>query len=210
MTVTGDVEENITPEASLFLPDVETCTLQVRSERTRESRTLMTEPTSPNTRRDLGQREPRADWGSQLIQHVLYPFALVGAPVFLAGFLVYLVAQSFADSADDGIRSFASVLLPLMGVTFLLTFRRDEASEQAEKVPLWLAFVATFVIGMIAVQLLSVSTTAPIAELILSASFSILVFSYVSLERQKMFAYYFGMVIGFLTFVVLFGFPAVG
>lgn len=169
----------------------------------------MTEPTLPSTGGEFGRQAPQTDWGSRLIQNVLYPLALVGAPVFLAGFLVYLVVQAFGDSIDDGIRSFASVLLPLMGVTFLLTFRREEASEQAERVPLWLAFVATFVIGMIAVQLLSISTTAPIAEIVLSASFSILVFSYMSLERQKMFAYYFGMVIGFLSFIVIFGFPAI-
>lgn len=48
----------------------------------------------------------------------------------------------------------------------------------------------------------------PITEVVLSGIFSALVFSYASIRGTKAFAYYYGITLGFLTYIVVLGFPA--
>jgi len=47
----------------------------------------------------------------------------------------------------------------------------------------------------------------PIIEFILSGCFSILVFSYVNVKENKMLCFYYGMISGFLFYIILYGFP---
>jgi len=51
------------------------------------------------------------------------------------------------------------------------------------------------------------ASPVPVNELLLSASFSILVFSYVSLPQNKVLSYYYGTVSGLLIYMIFFGFP---
>lgn len=57
---------------------------------------------------------------------------------------------------------------------------------------------------------MSLSISIPVAELVLSGAFSLLVFSYVVLDVDRMMSYYFGMVFGFLTYILVLGFPGLG
>lgn len=148
-----------------------------------------------------------SNWGTLLINGVLYPFALFGAPLFLAALLIYLIAEDFSDSVNDGLRSFAAALLPLMVVTFLWVFRSEPVADSIERVPRLVAFTATLGIGVLVMALLRAASSAPLPELVMSGSFSLLVFSSVTLERDRKVAYFFGIITGFLLFIILWGFP---
>ncbi|MFB0516000.1 MAG: hypothetical protein ACETWG_05280, partial [Candidatus Neomarinimicrobiota bacterium] len=50
-------------------------------------------------------------------------------------------------------------------------------------------------------------TPIPIVELVLSSSFAVLVFSYVEITQTKILSYYYGMVSGFLIYIIVSGFP---
>ena len=47
----------------------------------------------------------------------------------------------------------------------------------------------------------------PITEDVLSGIFSALVFCYASIRESKVFAYSYGMILGFLIYIVVLGFP---
>ncbi len=47
----------------------------------------------------------------------------------------------------------------------------------------------------------------PITEVVLSGIFSALVFCYASIRESKVFTYYYGMILGFLIYIVVLGFP---
>jgi hypothetical protein len=159
----------------------------------------------------MSTRDPRVvvdnNWGARAVDHVLYPIALFAAPAFLVVLTVYFVAQAFSRSAGDGVRSFAAVLMPLMVLALLVAFKRSSLRRAAAVPNLWV-FVATLGIGLAVMTLLKFTpTSVPVPELVISASFSILIFSRVALGRDKMMFYYFGMVLGFLTYVIVLGFP---
>lgn len=148
------------------------------------------------------------NWGARLIDLALYPFALVATPAFLLFLMVFFVARAFAHSSGNGVRSFSAVLLPLMVLALLVAFKRENL-KRAERVGNIWVFVGTLVIGLGVMELLRLTPTGvPASELILSGSFSVLLFSSVSLSRDKAMFYYFGTILGFLSYVVLFGFPA--
>jgi hypothetical protein len=147
------------------------------------------------------------NWGVRLIDLALYPFALVATPGFLLFLMIFFVGRAFANSSGSGVRSFSAVLLPLMVLALLVAFKREKL-KRAERVGnLWI-FVGTLLIGLGVMELLSLAPTGvPISELVLSGSFSVLLFSSVSLSRDRAMFYYFGTILGFLSYVVLLGFP---
>ena len=162
----------------------------------------------------IGEPSPRTrwesagldNWGTELVERVLYPFAIFVTPLFILSLIVFFVADDFRNSLNDGVRSFAAVLLPLMVLTFLVTFRRDDLSK-AGRAPNVLTFSLMLIAGVIVMAVLSFSSSIPLAELLLSGTFAVLVFSYVALPKDKMVSYYFGVILGFLLFVVVNGFP---
>lgn len=149
---------------------------------------------------------PDDNWGSQLITHFLYPFAMVSAPAGLFALMVLLVQDAFFADLSTGIRSFAAVLLPLMTVTYLYTFKR-RLLETAERVPTVIAVGLTFVVGFFAMALLARGGSIPLRELVLSGTFSVLLFSRYTLADQKVMSFYFGVILGVLSFVIVMGFP---
>jgi hypothetical protein len=163
-------------------------------------------------RRATEQAVPRRElnydnWGLWLINGLLYPFAMVATPLFLLALIVFFVLQAFSDSTGDGVRSFAAVLLPLMTLALLVAFRKEKL-QRAERLPSIWAFFLTLVVGIGVLALLAITPTRiPLPELVLSGSFSVLIFSYVALSQDKAMFYYFGMVLGFLLYVVILGFP---
>src|SRR5262245_18691661 len=68
----------------------------------------------------------KRNWGLVLIDRLLYPLALLATPSFLLALMVYFVVGAFAESLGSGVRSFSSVLLPLMLLAFLVAFKKNE------------------------------------------------------------------------------------
>ncbi len=160
---------------------------------------------------DEKPQEP-SNWGVWLVHQLIHPFAVSATPGFLAILMVYLVFSAFARGFYPGVRSFAGILLPLIMVTFIFIFQR-ELLEKLGTIPLFVSVFAALVVGLIvmfAVQLYARSPTVPITELVLSGSFSLLVFSYASLRGNAMLSYYYGMIAGFLLYIIFFGFPLLG
>ncbi|KPJ66503.1 hypothetical protein AMJ44_08250 [candidate division WOR-1 bacterium DG_54_3] len=149
------------------------------------------------------------NWGTWLVNTVIHPFAVTATPLFVLVLMIYLVYYAFLTGTQQGIRSFSGVLLPLILVTFLYIFQRDLLRNMG-KIPTTVSFLISLIIGLLVMTIVRVighSSSIPITELVLSGSFSILVFSYVSLLETKMFSYYYGMISGFLIYLFFFGFP---
>jgi phage-related protein len=149
------------------------------------------------------------NWGRVLIHKIAHPFTIFATPLFVLLLMAYLVFYAFKGGIYPGIRSFAGVLLPLIMVTFIFIFQK-ELLEKLGKIPTLISFLASLVAGiimMIIIRYFAYSSAVPITELVLSGSFSILVFSYVSLPENKMLSYYYGMISGFLIYIIFFSFP---
>ena len=149
------------------------------------------------------------NWGEKTIRYVLQPFAMVATPVALLALMTYFVIAAFSSGLGEGVRSFSAVLLPLMAATFVLGFKREAATNLQRISPL-AAFFLSFLLGGVVVASLSIATSAPVVELVLAGSFAVLMFSYVTLDRERSLSYFFGMVLGFLVYVVVAGLPNIG
>jgi len=147
------------------------------------------------------------NWGLWMLHKVLHPFVIFATPLFILGLMAYFVASAFGDGIYPGVRSFAGVLVPLIVVTFIVTFQGARVERLGEPRVLKWGVLASVLTGFGAMALIRFVGRAPITELVLSGIFSALVFCYASIRETKAFAYYYGMMLGFLLYVVLLGFP---
>lgn len=151
------------------------------------------------------------------------PYEFVRVSVMLVtlaslGFICfYLVTSSFSIDSATGIRSIAGVMLPLVIGGFLAVFKRS-LFEKASQLSPSIAFVlaaAFAVVVMLLIENIELLRLAPIAELVVAAGLTILLYAPGSMpgflqatERSDVWmAYYFGMVSGMLGYIVLMGFP---
>ncbi|MGE5190447.1 MAG: hypothetical protein ACM3NF_10360 [Gemmatimonadota bacterium] len=151
-------------------------------------------------------------FGFWLIQHVFHPFAVFATPVITIGLILLLLVRAFRLSVKEGIRSLSAVLLPLVVLTFAFMYEKRLFAEIGN-VPTPVSFVAALAVG-IAVMVVTryLATLAyfiPFAEILLSGALTLLVFSYLSLQKSGVLAYCYGMLSGFLVFVILLGVPLV-
>jgi hypothetical protein len=160
---------------------------------------------------DPDQVEITLTWGERLVYTMLYPLAQVIAPAFTFGLMARFCWRAFDGGLGDGVRSFAAELLPLLLVTYLTASRRwgDRLALVAGAVPIWATFSGMLVVGALLLPVISLSTAVPVAELVLSSCFSLLVGGLVlSADREKAMAYYFGFVLGVVGAVVGTGLPS--
>ena len=98
---------------------------------------------------------------------------------------------SAEDAWDPGVRSCAGVLFPLIMMTFIFIFHR-ELLEKLRTIPTFVSFFSALIIGlfvMIVMFLAARYPAAPVTELVLPGSFSLLVFSHASLPGNQMLSY---------------------
>ncbi len=149
-------------------------------------------------------------FGLWLIQHVLHPFAVFATPVITIGLILLLLVRAFRLSLTDGIRSLSAVLLPLVVLTFVFMYQKSLFVEIGN-IPTIIGFIASAVIGiavMVVIRYLAnLAFFIPFAEILLSGTLTMLVFSYISLQKSGVLAYCYGMLSGFLIFVILLGIP---
>ncbi|ADJ49086.1 hypothetical protein AMES_7261 [Amycolatopsis mediterranei S699] len=140
--------------------------------------------------------------------------ALVVAPLLLGGLAVFFVIRAFTSGFPAGLRSFAAVILPLMVLTFVVAPKigKEHAAEAVRgripEHPLWLATATMTAVGAVMMQLLTISTSIPIVELILSAGFSFILYLWAD-DRDRAAPYCLGLVIGALGYVIILGVPHV-
>ncbi len=149
-------------------------------------------------------------FGLWLIQHVLHPFAVFATPLITIGLILLLMVRAFRLSVMEGIRSLSAVLLPPVVLTFVFMYQKSLFVEIGN-IPTIIGFIASLVIGiavMVVVRFLAnLSFFIPFAEILLSGTLAMLVFSYISLQKSSVLAYCYGMLSGFLIFVILLGVP---
>lgn len=132
---------------------------------------------------------------------------------------LYLVSTAFEIDAATGLRSIAGIMLPLVIGGFLAVFQKA-LFERAARLPPVVAFLLAVVFAvavMLLIENIESLRAAPIAEIVVAAGLSILLYSPGSMpgfvqatdKSEVWMAYYFGMVSGMLGYVVLMGFPAV-
>jgi hypothetical protein len=152
------------------------------------------------------------NWGTALLKYIVHPFALTVTPLFLFALLVFFVVREFQKNLDIGIRSLCGALLPLILITFIHEFRRDLLERLGSRgIPLSFILSSLWGFGlMFTLKLLHFYFKIqyiPLSEVILSASFSVLVFTYYDDEKNKAKAYYYGMLVGLLIYIIAAGFP---
>ncbi len=149
-------------------------------------------------------------FGLWLIQHVLHPFAVFATPLITIGLILLLMVRAFRLSLKEGIRSLSAVLLPLVVLTFVFMYEKQMFVEIGN-IPAIIGFLASLAIGiavMLVVRFLAnLSFFIPFAEILLSGTLTTLVFSYISLQKSGVLAYCYGMLSGFLIFIILLGVP---
>jgi hypothetical protein len=121
--------------------------------------------------------------------------------------MVYFLFSAFGEGIYPGVRSFAGVLLPLIVAAFMLIFQKPQLEKLGEPSVLRWGVFASVLTGFGAMALIRFMGRAPITEVVLSGVFSALVFCYASIRESEIFAYYYGMILGFLIYIVVLGFP---
>ena len=135
--------------------------------------------------------------------------AVYGTLSFLGILGIWLVVQAAEHGSSVGIRSFAGVLLPAVTASSVYLFNREMLDTLGRLGP-----GASFALsGLAGVAVMAVlrwfgeGSTVPVAELVVSACFSVLVFSSRALPEKHSLAYYYGVLFGMLVYVILLGFP---
>jgi magnesium-transporting ATPase (P-type) len=153
-----------------------------------------------------------SNWGLNLINKLVHPFTIIATPVFILILVILFIIRAFATDLFTGVRSFAGALLPVITMTFIFIFHRPLLSNLT-KLGYWASYFISLVLAigiMVVITFFgnySQTSTIPVCELVLSGSFSLLVFSYVNRKENKILAYYYGVISGFLIYIILAGFP---
>ncbi|RMD98639.1 MAG: hypothetical protein D6816_15980 [Bacteroidetes bacterium] len=139
-------------------------------------------------------------------------FTVYGTPACLAFIAFYLVMAAFGFGLSAGLRSLASVLLPLILTSFLFVFRR-EVLERVAALATLPAFAAGLLMGLLVMAALAFWTRGaaiPLPELLVSGCFSLLVFAAAADAGTRGLAIYYGVMSGLLVYLVLWGVPIMG
>ncbi len=150
------------------------------------------------------------DWGRYLIQRILHPATIFGTPSIIFILLVYFVVTAFMGAMPDGLRSFAGALLPMIIATYIYIYQKDLINNLGKFNSLY-SLVGMMALGIgIMIMIKTVGQAfegLPIKEVVLSSVFSLLVFSYVVLDENKVLSYFYGLVVGFLLYIIFVGLP---
>jgi len=153
------------------------------------------------------------DWGGHFtfIYKIVHPFIILITLLFIFFLMCSFVIHAFATgNSYAGIRSFAGVLLPIVIIVFIFKFQKELLEEIIGRISAFTGFFLFLIVGflsMIMIRLLGYGSAIPIMELVLSGSFSVLVFSYANLRHSKILSFYYGIICGFLIYIVFLGFP---
>lgn len=152
--------------------------------------------------------------------HAILWTALIVAPAFLGVLASVFVVRAFSGGFLPGLRSFASILLPLVVLTFAVApqfvqnqqgaQRRDRKAplRRKAKLSLWQATALMAAAGALMMQLLKLSTSIPIVELVLATGFAFILYLWAD-SKDHAAPYCLGLVIGALGYIVIVGVPHV-
>jgi len=163
----------------------------------------------------------KSNWLNVFLTKYLFNWFTLAINMVLLGLIVLLVIRAFTISPDYGIQSIAATVIPLVVIGFLKRFgrnfrfddeiRRSTAVQilQSPIVGIVLSAVWGFILMWLVTQYGSQSgdrPPIPFAQLIISSTFIGLV-NFSGTEPTKSETYYTGIVLGFLVYIFLNGFP---
>jgi hypothetical protein len=131
--------------------------------------------------------------------------AIAVASAVLLGFWSFFTLQAFAQGSFIGFRSLAAGVLPIL-VTVYITFYTDLMTPP-NQVPLFNVFFVASVwtlLIFLTIQL-TYTPTFPLPEFLFSVTSSLMVLSYSRVSKQGFISYSYGIVVGFLIYVMSFG-----
>lgn len=144
-----------------------------------------------------------------------YEFARVvtvyGTLTFLVLTALYLVIHAFGRGFYVGSRSFAGALFPIIIGSFVYLTRR-QSLQRIGTMPPGVGFLLGLIFGaliMVVLKRFGHGTMIPIAELVVSGSFSVLIFSSAAACGDKPLSLYYGVMSGLLLYIIILGFPLV-
>ena len=144
--------------------------------------------------------------GVHQFAHVI---TVYGTPILLAILTILLVWGAFARGFYVGLRSLSAALLPIVVCSSLFVFKK-EALQRLVAIPTVVGLLLGLgmgVVAMVAVLRLAGNHVIPVAELLVSACFSVLVFPSAASSEERGLSFYYGTLMGMLLYIVIFGFP---
>lgn len=157
---------------------------------------------------------PIGKGGEWFLKNILSPVSVIATLLVLLGLIGYFLTKAFQNGIPSGVRSFSGVMLPMIFVLCIFLFRR-QALQSMSNFNVWGAYAVSAIIGvgvMFMIRLLSkADSQIPVEEVVFSGILSLLVFSTASSYKEDqdraIFSYYYGILTGFLAFLVFFGLP---
>ena len=143
------------------------------------------------------------------IHEIARVVTLYGTLAFLVILCLYLVAESFNQGFSFGFRSFAAVLFPIIIGSYLFVFKKHLLTRVGQT-PTTMGFILGLVFGalvMLSLRYFGQSAGLPVAELVASGCFAVLVFSSSAVAGDQGLSYYYGSISGMLLYIIFFGFP---
>jgi hypothetical protein len=149
--------------------------------------------------------------GALFLKYIIHPFSVFTPPFFLGGILIWLVFNAFKVSFDYGVRSTSAVIFPLVIMAFFFAASIEFWRKLGKQNIFLIFFLSMFwgfgILGFIHIaKLLGILSWVPITEVVLSGSFSLLVYGHVA-NGNRVIPYYYGVIAGFLLYVIIFGLP---
>jgi hypothetical protein len=164
-------------------------------------------------RNDIENRRPEYTRGhAQSLRYTLNRILVMLSRLILAGLLLNLTVRAFMVSPETGLKSIAATLLPLL-ITAYISFSAGR-SHQAVRIPheifnlvlylisgIWLVFLMLFT-RYIALYF---NRGVPLGEIALSITLSAFIFVTGRLPFRSLVACAYGIISGFLIYVIVFG-----
>jgi len=150
-------------------------------------------------------------WLETFIKKLLHPLIISSTAIFLLVLNIAYIWNAFEQGT--GIRSVAATLVPAIVVIFIYQYNASLLDSVLGRGNAATRFFIGLVWGIsmvLVIRYLGNHVSVPIPEFLLSATFSLLVLGNVSSQDGKLPeipAYYYGMVVGTLFYVMLFGAP---
>jgi predicted cobalt transporter CbtA len=147
---------------------------------------------------------------AQPIISIVNRIVITLAYALVASFLISLTIQSFQIGLQTGVRGFAAAALPPIIVAYLSYSSRNRRS-QTQLPPINLYFLSTvwivLLLTVIHVITLRFTQGIPIGEFITSVTLTAMIFLYGRVPFRSRLSFSYGVLSGFLIYLLLFGLP---
>ena len=143
-------------------------------------------------------------FGSPILKVISYAL-MIGIPAGAIALEIYLLVDAFQEGLNQGLRSFAAVILPLLVATYLV-FERDDVLDELEEIAGIKLAVASFVATTLCLVALTYFLTGgPFAELAISCGLAVTWLAGKASGKEAMTQLMYGVAFSLTLFMLAFG-----